>query len=131
MRKLNDIVKLGFTPLNYGAVTACIIKFLNKPIPKTPKASMDSIDYDIPYIEQTYMEGMVEAMCKKALDGDVRAFESIVNRVEGMPTQQPNMMQLMALMSQLPPEVLDQFLQEYQIAQDERRLLDASDSKPS
>lgn len=129
MRKLNDIVKLGFTPLNYGSVTECIIKLMNRRIPDDVIETF--VGTEIQLVEKTYMEGMVAAMAKKALQGDARCFEILVNRVEGLPVQQPNIMQLMALLSTVPPDVLEQMLGQYQMAQDERRLLDASDSKPS
>lgn len=127
MRKLNDIVRLGFTPLNRGAVTECIIKLMNRRIPDDVAESL--IGPEIQLVEKTYMEGMVAAMAKKALQGDARCFEILVNRVEGLPTQQPNMMQLMALLATVPPEALEQMLGEYQMKQDERRLLDVSDEQ--
>lgn len=127
MRKLNDIVKLGFTPLNYGAVTQCIIRLMNRRIPDDVAESL--VGPEIQLIEKTYMEGMVAAMAKKALQGDARCFEILVNRVEGVPTQQPNMMQLMALLAAVPQDVLGQMLNDYQMAQDERRLLDVSNEQ--
>lgn len=124
MRDLKKIMELGFSPLNYGQVTACIIRKLNQPMPPPPDADPETLRT---YVPKTYMEGMVQAIIDRALNGDPRCFELLVDRVEGKAVQQPNIMQLLALLAAVPPDALDLLLKDYRLAQDEQRLIASSD----